>query len=179
MRRVGILGGMSWESSIEYERLINQGVRARLGGTSAADLIIRSYNFADIEQLQADGDWQRLTDLLASDAAMLEAAGADDDSPATRQLADLQERIQSGERRLTEIREEVLRLRRELVDEQDLANVLHQFDPLWKSLSTREQARVLQLLIERIDYDGKDGKVSVTFRPSGITELVTHEEEAA
>ena len=86
MRRVGILGGMSWESSVEYERLVNQGVRARLGGTSAADLIIRSYNFADIEQLQADGDWQHLTDLLASDAAMLEAAGADAIAIATNTM---------------------------------------------------------------------------------------------
>jgi site-specific DNA recombinase len=109
----------------------------------------------------------------------IEAAMADNDSPATRRLADLQERVQGGERRLTEIREEVLRLRAEFVDERDVAKALHEFDPLWESLSPREQARVLHLLIERVDYDGEDGTVSVTFRPAGIRELAAIEEEVA
>ncbi len=76
MKMIGLLGGMSWESSIEYERLINEGVRTRLGGTHSADLVIRSYDFARIEELQAAGDWDAAGDLLASDAAMLERAGA-------------------------------------------------------------------------------------------------------
>lgn len=77
MKTVGLLGGMSWESSIEYERLINEGVRARLGGTHSADLIVRSYDFARIEDLQARGEWDVAGDLLAADAAMLERAGAE------------------------------------------------------------------------------------------------------
>ncbi len=76
MKTIGLLGGMSWESSIEYERMINEGVRARLGGTHSADLVIRSYDFARIEALQAAGEWDRAGDLLAADAAMLETAGA-------------------------------------------------------------------------------------------------------
>jgi len=107
----------------------------------------------------------------------IEAATADDDSPASRRLADLQERVQSGERRLTEIREESVRLRAGLVGEDDVAKALGEFDTLWQSLSPREQARVLHLLIERVDYDGEDATVSVTFRPTGIRELA--EEEAA
>lgn len=67
---------MSWESSIEYERLLNQGVRARLGGTASADLVVRSYNFAEIEALQEAGDWDAAGALLAADARFLEAAGA-------------------------------------------------------------------------------------------------------
>ena len=51
MKRLGLLGGMSWESSIEYERWINEEVRGRLGGTASADLVIRSFNFADIEAM--------------------------------------------------------------------------------------------------------------------------------
>lgn len=86
MRTVGILGGMSWESSVEYERLINEGVRERLGGTSAADLIIRSYDFAQIERLQAAGEWDALHSLLASDATLLEAAGADAIAIATNTM---------------------------------------------------------------------------------------------
>ena len=46
MRTIGLLGGMSWESSIDYERLINEGVRTRLGGVHSADLLVRSYDFA-------------------------------------------------------------------------------------------------------------------------------------
>jgi aspartate racemase len=76
MKTIGLLGGMSWESSIEYERIINEGVRARLGGTHSADLIIRSYDFARIEALQAAGDWDTAGALLAADARMLQEAGA-------------------------------------------------------------------------------------------------------
>ena len=76
MRTIGLLGGMSWESSIEYERLINQGVRERLGGTHSADLIVRSYDFAVIERLQAVGDWDGAGALLAADARRLQDAGA-------------------------------------------------------------------------------------------------------
>lgn len=76
VKRIGLLGGMSWESSIEYERLINEGVRAARGGVASADLIIRSYDFATIEALQAAGDWASAGELLAGDARMLEAAGA-------------------------------------------------------------------------------------------------------
>ncbi|MEM9516768.1 MAG: aspartate/glutamate racemase family protein [Actinomycetota bacterium] len=77
VRRVGLLGGMSWESSVEYERMINQGVRAALGGTHSADLVIRSYDFAEIEALQVDERWDEMATLLATDARMLEDAGAE------------------------------------------------------------------------------------------------------
>jgi len=77
MKTIGLLGGMSWESSIEYERIINTEVRRRLGGTHSADLVIRSYDFAAIEAMQASGDWDGAGRLLATDAARLEAAGAD------------------------------------------------------------------------------------------------------
>ncbi|MBN4047485.1 aspartate/glutamate racemase family protein [Acidimicrobiaceae bacterium AH-315-P05] len=77
MKTIGLLGGMSWESSIEYERIINEGVRNRLGGTASADLLIRSYNFAAIETLQAAGEWNAAGELLAADAKHLEAGGAD------------------------------------------------------------------------------------------------------
>ncbi len=77
MKTIGLLGGMSWESSIEYERIINTEVRRRLGGTHSADLIIRSYDFHAVEELQAAGDWDAAGALLAGDAAALERAGAD------------------------------------------------------------------------------------------------------
>ena len=76
MKTIGLLGGMSWESSIEYERMINEAVRAKLGGVHSADLVIRSYDFARIEELQSSGDWDGAGRLLASDAVALERAGA-------------------------------------------------------------------------------------------------------
>lgn len=68
---------MSWESSVEYERIINTEVRRRMGGVSSADLIVRSYNFAAIEELQEQDRWEEAGALLASDAALLAEAGAE------------------------------------------------------------------------------------------------------
>jgi aspartate racemase len=76
VKTIGLLGGMSWESSIVYEQIINQEVRARLGGVHSASLLIRSYDFAQIERLQAAGDWEQAGQLLAADAARLQDAGA-------------------------------------------------------------------------------------------------------
>lgn len=76
MKTIGLLGGMSWESSIVYEQIINQQVRGRLGGVHSASLLIRSYDFAVIEHLQATDDWEQAGRLLAGDAARLQAAGA-------------------------------------------------------------------------------------------------------
>jgi aspartate racemase len=76
MKTIGLLGGMSWESSIEYERIINTEVRRRLGGVHSADLLIRSYDFDRIEALQEGSDWDGAGRILAQDAARLEEAGA-------------------------------------------------------------------------------------------------------
>ncbi len=73
---IGLLGGMSAESSIEYERIINAEVQRALGGLHSANLLIRSYDFACIERLQAAGDWDAAGRLLAADARRLQEAGA-------------------------------------------------------------------------------------------------------
>lgn len=77
MRTIGLLGGMSWESSIQYERIINEEVRRRLGGTHSADLLIRSYDFSEIEALQEKGQWDAAGRLLGDDARRLQASGAE------------------------------------------------------------------------------------------------------
>lgn len=77
MKTIGMLGGMSWESSVHYEELINTAVRERLGGLHSADLIVRSYDFSTIEKMQADGDWEQAGELLAFDAQGLVMAGAE------------------------------------------------------------------------------------------------------
>jgi aspartate racemase len=77
MKRIGLLGGMSWESSAEYYRLINEATRERLGGLHSADCLLRSVDFADIEQLQRDGAWDQAGDRLAAEARALVAGGAE------------------------------------------------------------------------------------------------------
>lgn len=76
MRTIGMLGGMSWESTAEYYRRANELVRQRLGGVHSAPLLIDSLDFADIEELQSAGKWKEAGDVLAAKAAALEAAGA-------------------------------------------------------------------------------------------------------
>jgi aspartate racemase len=73
---IGLIGGMSWESTLPYYREINQTVAARLGGLHSARLILYSVDFHDVEQLQHAGEWERAGALLAAAARTLEAAGA-------------------------------------------------------------------------------------------------------
>lgn len=77
MKRIGLIGGMSWESTTLYYQLINTGVRARLGGHASADIVLRSLDFAPIEELQRAGDWVGLDAMMAQAAQDVEAAGAD------------------------------------------------------------------------------------------------------
>ncbi len=77
MRTIGLLGGMSWESTALYYRWINEEVRARRGGLHSAKIVLVSVDFAEIEALQAAGDWDAAGAALAQEARNLEAAGAD------------------------------------------------------------------------------------------------------
>ncbi|WP_370558618.1 aspartate/glutamate racemase family protein [Edwardsiella tarda] len=77
MKTIGLLGGMSWESSAEYYRIINQGVREHLGPTASASVVLWSFNFAEIEALQHQGDWSTLSERMVDAAQRLQGAGAD------------------------------------------------------------------------------------------------------
>jgi aspartate racemase len=77
MRRIGLLGGMSWESSLTYYRLVNELVRDRLGGLHSADCLLRSVDFAGVERLQREGRWDEAAELLATEAQRLVAGGAE------------------------------------------------------------------------------------------------------
>ena len=76
MNMLGLIGGMSWESSAQYYRLINEGVRSARGPTASAPLLLWSFDFAEIEALQHAGDWDRQERLLVDAAQRLETAGA-------------------------------------------------------------------------------------------------------
>ena len=75
-RTLGIIGGMSWESTESYYRLINEGVKAKLGNLHSADLLLHSVDFAAIEALQAKGAWDEMGAILANSGKRLQAAGA-------------------------------------------------------------------------------------------------------
>ncbi len=77
MKTIGLIGGMSWESSAEYYRLINQQVKARLGGLHSAKILMFSLDFAEIEKLQSQGQWDQAGEILIDAAQRLEKGGAD------------------------------------------------------------------------------------------------------
>ncbi|HGM6769823.1 aspartate/glutamate racemase family protein [Stenotrophomonas maltophilia] len=77
MKTLGLIGGMSWESSAQYYRLINEEVRRRLGAAHSAQLLMWSVDFAPIKQLQHDGDWDALARHMVDAAERLQAGGAD------------------------------------------------------------------------------------------------------
>lgn len=153
-------------------QLVAETVRqAHAQTTQRGDELAAEERRLDHELAGHHGEMQKLVKL----------PGKSSDGLATARLADIQERIGAAERRLTQVRDEMERLRHELIDDVDVARALAEFDPVWESLSPREQARLLQLLIERIDYDGTDGTIAITFHASGIKALGNHElqEDAA
>ncbi|MFI0904452.1 aspartate/glutamate racemase family protein [Streptomyces sioyaensis] len=77
MKTIGLLGGMSWESTAEYYRLLNELTRERLGGLHSSRCVLYSVDFAEIERLQTEGRWEQAAEVLAEAARALEAAGAD------------------------------------------------------------------------------------------------------
>lgn len=77
MKTLGLIGGMSWESTVPYYQHINQTIKAELGGLHSAKLLLYSVDFAEVEQLQVSGQWEAAGQLLAEVACKLEGAGAD------------------------------------------------------------------------------------------------------
>lgn len=77
MKTIGMIGGMSWESSLEYYRIINEGVKQRLGGLHSAQCLLYSVDFEGIETYQRNGDWDQATAVMVDAARRLERGGAD------------------------------------------------------------------------------------------------------
>lgn len=77
MKTIGLIGGMSWESTVPYYRIINEEVKNRLGGLHSAKIVLYSVEFDEIERCQSSGDWEKSGDILGKAAQGLESAGAD------------------------------------------------------------------------------------------------------
>ena len=77
MKTIGLIGGMSWESTVSYYQLINETIKEKLGGLHSAKILLYSVDFAEIERYQASGDWDKSAEVLSQIAQNLEQAGAD------------------------------------------------------------------------------------------------------
>lgn len=95
-RTLGIIGGMSWESTQSYYRLINEGIKAKLGNLHSADLLIHSVDFAPIGELQAQGQWEELGDVMVNSGERLQAAGAQGLLIATNTMHKVAEQVQAA-----------------------------------------------------------------------------------
>lgn len=96
MRRVGLIGGMSWESTDLYYQQINRAVQKRLGGLHSAKIILTSVDFAEIEELQRKGEWEEAGDYLAYEAQILEKADADCVVLCTNTMHKIADQIESA-----------------------------------------------------------------------------------
>ena len=97
----------------------------------------------------------------------------------TGRLGELDARAIQIEQRLTAIAEGLAAIDRAHIEPDDVAKALAAFDPVWDALVPRERANILQLVLERVDYDGKGGEVTLTFRPAGIATLAADAERSA
>lgn len=96
MKTIGLIGGMSWESSLEYYRIINEAVKERLGGFHSARCILYSVDFAEIEEMQMAGRWAEQAQILISAGQSLQRAGADFLVLCTNTMHKLAEELQGG-----------------------------------------------------------------------------------
>jgi aspartate racemase len=96
MKTIGLLGGMSWESSVEYYRIINEIVRERLGGLHSARLVMVSVDFEPVEEAMRAGNWDIVLDTLVKGARQVEAGGADFLLIATNTMHKLYDEVQSA-----------------------------------------------------------------------------------
>lgn len=95
MKTIGLIGGITWLSTLDYYRLLNQKINERLGGVSSAKLIISSVNFAQVKELTVTNNWQGLATLMSSEAKKLEQAGADCVLIGANTMHNIAEQVQS------------------------------------------------------------------------------------
>lgn len=96
MKTIGLIGGMSWESTIEYYRIINQVVQMKLGGVHSAKIVMVSLDFAEIEELQTQAKWEEATSIMVDSAKRLEKCGADMVLICTNTMHLMADEVQEG-----------------------------------------------------------------------------------
>jgi site-specific DNA recombinase len=164
----------------EIERFVAEQVR-RVGREPAVlDRTLRQMR-EQTDRAIADrrAELKALDRELARHAAAMKKLLANPD--AGDRVPALQERIEATQRKVTETKERLGKLNAQVVDRAEVAAALASFAPVWEQLSPKEQARLIRMLVERVDYDGAAGSVAITFRPGGIKTLAQendHQEAA-
>lgn len=133
---------------------------------------------AHVDELKSEqASLQRELRRYQTELTKLAAKGHDPRN--ARRLAEVQDGIGAAELRATAIRQELLAAEKQVVDECDVTEALARFDPVWDELSPKEQARVIRLLVQQVNYNAEAGEVSVTFHPEGIRTLAREKQEVA
>ena len=96
MKRIGLIGGMSWESSLEYYRIINEEIKKERGPSHSADLIMYSFDFAEVEKLQHENRWDELTETMIDKAELLKNSGAELIAICTNTMHKMAEEIEEN-----------------------------------------------------------------------------------
>ncbi len=122
------------------------------------------------EQRELEKDLHRWHDDVRSTSGQLRPG---ESGPALARLADLQERIRASDERLTEVRNQLHELEGQAIDEKAAAEALAAFEPVWQTLTPKEQANALHQLVQRVDYDGERSNVSITFHPTAFNRWPT------
>ena len=167
------------------ERLVVEQIRGigRNPEVLAATLeVLRGQSKSEIANLEVERrQLQRNLSRWNTDSRglLVDAQSDDSDSPAVAQLAELQERIRSGRSRASEVDQQLEALLRCTTDRQSVARSLSDFDPVWEALTPRERTQLVQLLVERVTFNGSTGKVSIKFCPLSANALSARQPEDA
>ena len=158
----------------ELEQFVIDEIRGIGGDTNVLKEVIRLYRIETDEKIarlcKENDELRRDIARMARDADDLAVLAAANGGELASSLA-LNERLVTARRRQTDINDQLAALNKLKLDDSDARLMLADFDTIWANLTNREQCRLIELLVERVVYDGKKGVISITFRPSGITTL--------
>lgn len=96
-------------------------------------------------------------------------------NPEAARLAEIREQLAAGETRAGELRKEILRREKQRIDEKELRRTMESFEDVWKAMNLGEQRTLLRQIVEKVGYDGRTGKVTVSFKSAGVKELIQKE----
>ena len=140
--------------------------------TSVADKMKGQLRQLEDERLALGRDTARWNSEIRKTSALIRPN--ETDSPAIARLADLQERIAHNERRINTVLSDIKKISNNLLTQQDVETAMTTFDPIWESMTLRDQIRLVQVVIKQVDYDGESGRVTITFNPIGIKKRAEH-----
>jgi len=140
--------------------------------TSVAEKMMGQLKQLEDERLALGRDTARWNSEIRKTTALIRPNKTD--SPTTAKLADLQERVAHNERRLNTVLSEIKKISNNLLTQQDVETAMTTFDPIWESMTLRDQIRLVQVVVKQVDYDGETGRVTITFSPIGIKKRAEH-----